>query len=121
MDIQYLESDGVTFAEVTGEKKSIRDMASIMDLIGDIAFNHHCDRVLVEREMIDESFFDLKSGFAGELTQKITNYRMKLAVVGEFNLLESLALKAYLYESNLGKTVRFTPDRDAAIAWLKKA
>lgn len=46
MDIQYIESDGVSFAEVTGEKKSIRDMASIMDLIGDIAFNNHCDKVL---------------------------------------------------------------------------
>jgi hypothetical protein len=120
MDIQYIESDGVTFAEVTGEKKSIRDMASIMDLIGDIAFNHRCDKVLVDRKLIDESFFDLKSGFAGELTQKITNYRMKLAVVGDFSWVESLALKAYIYESNLGKTVRFTSDRDAAVAWLKK-
>lgn len=121
MAISLIHENGIAIAEVTGEEGSIRGMKTIIDLIGEISFNYGCDRILVDRELIDESFFDLKSGFAGELTQKFSNYRMKLAVTGDFSMFESLALKAFLYESNLGKTVRFVSDRMKAIDWLSKA
>ena len=121
MAINLIQKNGVTIAEVTGEESSIRGMQTIIDLIGEISFSYGCDRILVDRALIDESFFDLRSGFAGELTQKFSNYRMKLAVTGDFSMFESLALKAFLYESNLGKTVRFISDRMKAIDWLRKA
>ena len=120
MEIQILTVDGEKIAELTGEKNSIKGMEAVMDLLGETLFNHKCTRVLADRSLIDESFFDLRSGFAGELTQKISNYRMKLAITGHFNLIENLALKAYIYESNLGKTVRFASSRDEALAWLSR-
>lgn len=121
MNIEILTVNGVEIAQVTGQPHSLKGPEAVHDLIGDIAFNHKVTRVLAARELVDESFFDLKSGFAGELTQKFTNYRMKLAIIGDFSLFESLALKAFIFESNLGNTVRFLKDRDAAIAWLTKA
>lgn len=118
MDIKILTHQGAQIAEVTGAPHSLKGMQMVLDLIGDLAFNHKVSRVLIDRSLIDESFFDLKSGFAGELAQKFTNYRMKLAVVGDFNLLLSLAMKAYIRESNLGQTAFFTKDREKALAWL---
>ena len=121
MAVSLIQINGVSVAEVTGGEGSINSMQAILDLIGDIAFTLRCDRVLVDRSLIDESFFDLKSGFAGELTQKFSTYRMKLAVTGDFSMFENLALKAFLYESNLGKTVRFVSSRAKALEWLSQA
>lgn len=118
MQIDILQVQGVQVAEVTGLPHSLKGMEMVLDLIGDLAFNHKVTRVLMDRSLIDESFFDLKSGFAGELSQKFTNYRMKLAVTGNFKLIESLAMKAYIRESNLGQTVHFTRDRERALEWL---
>lgn len=118
MNIEIITHQGVQVAEVTGEPKSLKGTEAVHDLIGEIAFNHRVPRVLASRELVDESFFDLRSGFAGELAQKIANHRMKLAVVGDFNFVESLALKAFIYESNLGNTVRFLKDREKALDWL---
>lgn len=120
VEIKLLDENGMKIAELTGEKNSINGMDRVMDLLGEINFLHKCTRVLVDRSLIDESFFDLKSGFAGELTQKISTYRMRLAITGRFNLIENLALKAYIYESNLGKTVRFASSRDEALTWLSR-
>lgn len=120
MQIDLLEQDGARIAEVRGEDKAIKGMPDVLDLIGEIAFNRGISRVLLRRELIDESFFDLKSGFAGELAQKFTTYRLKLAVVGDFSWVTSLALKAYIRESNLKDTVFFTPRREAALNWLAR-
>lgn len=120
IEIRLLEENGVKIAELKGEANSVKGMDAVMDLIGEIHILHGCDRVLADRSLIDESFFDLRSGFAGELTQKFSNYRMRLAMTGRFNLIENLALKAFIYESNLGKTVRFASSRDEAIVWLSR-
>ncbi|NLX83172.1 MAG: DUF4180 domain-containing protein [Clostridiales bacterium] len=118
MEIRFLDVKGVRVAEVLGEPHSLKGMDMVKDLIGSLVFEHKVSRLLIHRDFIDESFFDLKTGFAGELAQAFTNYRLKLAVVGDFNLLASLALKACIRESNLGQTAYFTKDRQNALAWL---
>ena len=118
--IGIIEDNGVKVAELTGTKGSVQGPQAVHDIIEAVAFNHRVDRVLADRALIGEKFFDLRSGFAGELTQKFTNYRMRLAVFGNFRFIESIALKAFIHESNLGKTVRFFPDRAAALEWLVK-
>jgi len=120
-EIRELAVQGARIAEVTGEPGSVKGAGDVHDLIGEIAFNRRMDRMLAGRELLDESFFDLKTGFAGELAQKITTYRLKLAVYGDFSWIESLAVKAFIFESNLGKSVRFFPRRDAALKWLAEA
>ncbi len=121
MTIELLTVNGTEIAEVKGEPGSLKGPQNVHDLIGEIAFAHHVTRVLADRDLVDTSFFDLRTGFAGELAQKFTNYRMKLAIVGDFNFIESLALKAYIHESNLGNTVRFLKDRQKALDWLAQA
>lgn len=121
MLITSFQENGQLIAELNGSPGSIRDVNTINDLIGQVVFEHKINRLLAARELIDESFFDLKSGFAGELTQKVSNYRLMLAVYGDFSMFESLALKAYLFESRLSKSVRFFPKRETALDWLSKA
>jgi hypothetical protein len=53
------------------------------------------------------SFYDLKTGFAGELLQKISNYSKRLAITGDFSQIKSGALRDFIYESNNWKQVIF--------------
>ncbi|OOQ59519.1 DUF4180 domain-containing protein [Mucilaginibacter pedocola] len=74
------------------------------------------DMVIIKAVQLNPSFFELKSGLAGELLQKCSNWRMRLAIVGDFDEPASQSLRDFIYESNKGKTVNFVSSVDAALA-----
>ena len=56
--------------------------------------------------------------------QKFTNYRKRIAIVGDFSIYTSKSLKDFIYECNKGKNIFFTSDVEQAIKrlsieWLK--
>jgi len=75
----------------------------------------------LSQEAICEDFFRLKTGLAGEILQKFVNYRMKIAIVGDFSIYTSKSLKDFIYESNKGKHIFFVPSEKEAIEKLRIA
>jgi len=67
---------------------------------------------------IGEKFFHLNTKIAGEILQKFINYRVKIAIVGDFSAYTSESLKAFIYECNKGKDIFFLPDEKKAIEKL---
>jgi hypothetical protein len=63
-------------------------------------------------------FYDLKSGLAGEMLQKLSNYCARLAIVGNFNMVVSDRFRELMFESNKGSQIHFAHSRDEAISWL---
>ncbi len=120
MRLSVLEEKGRRIAEIIGSDKEIRSVETITELMEE-ARQLQVSHLLANRALIDESFFDLKSGFAGRLAARLSEYGQKLAVVGEFNFLESLALKAYIQEKKLKGQVYFDKSRERALNWLSKA
>ncbi len=104
----------VLHLEAEGETLSTPDDAA--DLVGS-AWSHDAAMVAVPAERLDAAFFDLRSGIAGEITQKLVNYRIRLAVVGDISehVAASDALRDYVWESNRGEHVWFVDD-DAVLA-----
>ncbi|AEI11221.1 DUF4180 domain-containing protein [Cellulomonas gilvus] len=86
------------------------------DLIGE-AWGHDVTVVAIPAQRLDPEFFRLSSGVAGELAQKLVNYHLQLAVVGDVSahVAGSDALDAYVRESNRGRHVWFVAD-DAELA-----
>jgi hypothetical protein len=83
-----------------------------LDLIG-AAFSRS-DVVALPVGRLDERFFLLDTGLAGEIMQKFVNYRIRLAVVGDISghLARSSALRALVHESNRGRQIWFVNDLD---------
>jgi hypothetical protein len=54
----------------------------LLDLIGEAAYGG-ADWVAVPAAALPEDFFELRSGLAGEVTQKFVQYGVGLAVVGD--------------------------------------
>jgi len=83
-----------------------------LDLIG-AAFSCS-DVVALPAARLDEQFFTLGTGLAGEIMQKFVNYRIRLAIVGDISahLAASSALRALVHESNRGRQIWFVTDLD---------
>lgn len=77
-----------------------------------------CDRIIVDKAIVPEEFFDLSTGLAGSILQKFVNYRMKIAFVGNFSIYQSKSLRDFIYESNKGKDVFFVDSEEQALEKL---
>ncbi len=83
-----------------------------------VKFEAGSNRVVLNKSAICEDFFNLRTHLAGEIIQKFINYRMKLAIVGDFSVYSSKSLMDFIYEINKGKDVFFLPDEKQAIEKL---
>lgn len=114
MSNAVIERRGVPVLVVAAEGAPIAQPQDALDLIGD-AFGRSADVIAVPVQRLDESFFRLRSGLAGEIMQKFVNYHVRLAVVGDISahVTASDALRDLVRESNEGRHVWFVPDLDA--------
>jgi hypothetical protein len=83
-----------------------------LDVIG-AAFSR-ADIVAIPVDRLGDQFFTLRTGLAGEIMQKFTNYRLRLVVVGDISaqVAASQALRDLVFESNRGQQVWFVADLD---------
>ena len=75
--------------------------------------------ILYEKNILPD-FFDLKTKIAGEILQKYSNYRMQLAIVGDFTKYSSKSLSDFIYESNKAGRTIFVTSLEEAIEKLSK-
>lgn len=106
MEIQYTQFEDQSFAELTSDGLVIGDAQDALDLLANCAYNG-ATKIIVREEHLSPSFFDLRSGLAGEVLQKFSNYRCQLAIVGDFGRYESKSLRDFIYESNKGGRICF--------------
>jgi len=95
------------------------DTTTANDLLGE-AWGAEAELVIVPVERLANGFLDLSTRIAGEVIQKFTNYRMRLAFVGDIaaRVAASRSLRDFVYESNKGSQVWFLNDRAALEARL---
>lgn len=79
-----------------------------LTLIGD-ALGAGADLVAIPTGRLHPGFLNLSTRMAGEVMQKFTNYRVRLAIVGDISGAagSSEALTAFVIESNRGEGVWF--------------
>ena len=78
------------------------------------------DGLVLTEEDLGPDFYDLKTGLAGELFQKIVNYRGRVAIVIRDSRAYGDRFSELAYEHRRHPSVRFFEDRAQAIQWLAK-
>jgi hypothetical protein len=106
-------------AEVLKGSEIITSADDMLDIMGD-AGSQGCSRIIIHSESFSRDFFDLRSGIAGEILQKFSNYRMRLAIIGDFSRLASKSWRDFIRESNRGRTVCFLSSVEDALTVLGK-
>ena len=119
MDIEIIMGKAGEVALVDGEGILLSTAQDALDLIADIHYQYSCNRTILNQQSISPDFFDLKTGLAGEILQKFTNYRMGLGIVGEFASYNSKSLLDFIYECNKGSHVFFAANEQEAVKWME--
>ena len=106
-------------AELISDNIIIQKNEDGFDLLGNVYYQGF-DKIIIHEKNITSDFFDLKNKMAGEILQKFSNYRVRLAIVGDFSKYTRKSIKDFIYESNNGKQVNFVPSIPDALKVLTK-
>lgn len=118
MNYRTVEAEGKPIAILEGNDVLLTDVQSALDLMATITFTAGTTRIVVNKAQIGEDFFDLSTKLAGEILQKMINYQVKIAIVGDFSGYTSKSLQDFIRECNRGQDIFFVPDEQQAIARL---
>ena len=110
--------DNIQITVINSAEKFIFDAQSALDLFMTILCNDGCSSIILNKEALIDDFFILSTGVAGEILQKVVNYKMKIVVTGDFSGYTSKPLKDFIYECNKGSDVFFVKDEEEAIKKL---
>ena len=119
MKIEIIKLKGVGIAEIKSDRVEIRKVQDVLDLMADCDYQGARKIILHEKNIIAD-FFDLKTGLAGEILQKFSNYFVELAIVGDFSKYSSQSLQDFIYESNKVGRINFVSSVEEAIEALLK-
>lgn len=81
---------------------------------------HGAGGILFDHGALPAAFFDLSTGVAGELAQKLANYGLRMAAVVPDASVHSARFQDFAREANQGRQIRFFATRGEAVAWLEE-
>lgn len=117
MQINDIGNDYFPLVEIVSGKVLVRTTQDALDLMGEVGF---FNMVLYDHNFEPE-FFDLSSGKLGQILQIFTNYRVKVAIVGNFKKYPSKVLGQFIFESNKVGNYLFVDDLEAIKQrWIEK-
>jgi hypothetical protein len=75
--------------------------------------------LLFDAGALPPAFFELRTGVAGELVQKLVNYGIRMAAVVPDLESRPERFREFALEANRGRVFRFFATRPEAVAWLE--
>ena len=120
VQVETQQLDGVLIGELVASDEPLNSSQDILDLLGSF-YPEHVEALILHEANLAPEFFQLRTKLAGEILQKLVNYRVKVAIVGEFQKYQSKALADFIYECNKGTQIFFVPTREEALARLATA
>ncbi|GAB3274475.1 DUF4180 domain-containing protein [Larkinella harenae] len=119
MQIETHPTNGQKTAEVISDTIVISSAEEGLDLLGNLYYQGF-DNIVVYEKNITPTFFDLKTGIAGEILQKFSNYRVRMAIVGDFAPYQSKSMRDFIVESNRAGHINFVASLDEALERLSR-
>ena len=116
MKHKILESkDKTKVVRIEDKSIVISDEQLFLDLFMTIAYETGENKFIISKDNLTEDFFHLSNKIAGNILQKLINYKMKLAIIGDFSNHESNALNAFIYECNQWNDIFFVESEVEAL------
>jgi len=114
--------NGLTLFFVAAQGSALCSEQDALDLLGE-TYGTETDMIVVPANRFTPEFFDLSTRLAGHFFQKLQNYQMRLAIVGDIDdhVARSSALRDFVGETNRRGHHLFVADRAALSAALGKA
>jgi len=91
---------------------------SVADIADALSAAIDAGGLVLDESQLGPDFFDLRTGLAGEVFQKFTNYRARLAIVVANESAYGSRFGELIYEHRSHKQVRFFASGQLARQWL---
>ncbi len=115
--LEFHNTGDIFIAELIDDNLIISETQDVLDLFGDMS-EKESTRLIIREENLHPDFFRLYTGLAGEILQKFSNYRFKLAVIGDFSKYNSKNLQDFIRECNKGTSIFFVDNLNTALSTL---
>lgn len=113
------ENHGKKYIEYASKEHPIQSEQDGLDLIATCS-EQDTNLILLHSEALSDEFFQLRTGLAGAVLQKLSNYRVKAALVLTDSQKAKGKFKDFLAESNRGNSFRVFQEKAEAVDWLLK-
>ncbi|WP_157603457.1 DUF4180 domain-containing protein [Spirosoma telluris] len=117
IEIKIHQLNDLQIAGVISPDMVIKTTDDGLSLLADLYYQGF-DSIIIHQKNITPDFFDLKTGIAGEILQKFSNFHVKLAIVGDFTNYSSKSLNDFIDESNKVGQINFVDSVDEALERL---
>lgn len=114
MQITTHISNDLKIAEINSEERLINTSEEGFQILVDLYYQDF-DKIVIYEKNLTPDFFELKNGMAGEMLQKFSNYRVRLAIVGDFLNYTTSSILQFMSESNKLKQIIFVKSLDDAL------
>ena len=119
MDIILHDTSAGKIAEIISAEVVIKDIDDTLNLIAESGMLD-AGKIIMYEKQITTGFFDLKTNLAGDILQKFSNYRVQLAIIGDFSKYKSRSFQDFIRECNKGNRIFFIENLGVAIAKLTR-
>ena len=79
MNIETIQAPRGAIAVLSGGKVQITDAGAALDLAMSVRYETGASRLAIDKRLVCSDFFILSTGVAGDILQKLMNYRFKAA------------------------------------------
>jgi hypothetical protein len=117
MEFNLRDVEGHRFVEGVPGQPLIAGVEEVSAILA-VCFEHAAYAILLYPENLTEHFFDLSSGEAGVILQKLRNYHVRLAIVRSPTLRLSSRFAELLADEGRGPDFGLFDERAAAQEWL---
>ncbi|PLX15491.1 MAG: DUF4180 domain-containing protein [Salinivirgaceae bacterium] len=116
MDFKIYQTPTGNIAELQSDEV-YAEVDEFVDILGNANYQG-TDKLIMQKSHFHPDFFELKTKLAGEVLQKFSNYRQKLAIVGDFSNYTSKSLRDFIRESNKLGHILFVESVEEALKKL---
>ncbi len=120
MNYQIQSKNHVRYVEADPIDGLISSEADALDWVA-VCGESGTQRLMLHAGNFPREFYDLKSGLAGAVLLKFSNYRLIVAAVLPHSLTNQGKFREMALETNRGQQFRIFFDRESAEDWLIKA
>lgn len=120
MNTQLISRNTQTFLECLPDDWRLDSEQKALDLVAACGENG-TTRLMLHAESLTDDFYDLRSGLAGSMLLKFTNYHLQVAAVIPPEKIGSGRFYEMALETNRSREFRIFPTRPEAEDWLAGA
>jgi hypothetical protein len=117
MQTQLIEFNGVKILECLPDGGVIASEADALELVA-ICGENQVDRVMLHASNLADDFYYLRTGLAGAVLLKFSNYHIRAAAILSPKLVSRGHFREMVMETNQGNQFRVFYDREMVLKWL---